>query len=129
MSAVNVNGGRLWMGGAAVLAFFFAVAVFLQTLGGAYRAELTGYWDESAHLVTGIMTVEYLRTFPPVFPVHFAKEFYIHRPMVAIGHWPPMFYVLEGFWFLVVGVSRSSVLLLMALISAAVATTLYRMMS
>lgn len=110
--------------GWALLPVCFVFAVALQYFGGAYQAELSGYPDESPHFVTGVMMKDYISTFPPPPPFEFAKNYYVHRPKVAIGHWPPMFYLVEGAWFLVFGASRISALLLMASIAAAMATTL-----
>jgi len=117
---------KRWLGCAAPLPLFFVIAVLLQYLAGAYHAELSGYVDESAHFVTGKMVADYLSTFPHPPPMlQFAKDFYIQRPKVAIGHWPPLFYLIQGVWFLLFAASRQSVLLLMALITSAVATTVY----
>ena len=55
----------------------------------------------------------------------FARNFYSHYPIVAIGHWPPMFYAVQAAWTLPFGVSRLSVLLLMAMLSAATATVVF----
>ena len=111
------------------LPVFFAVAIALQYAGGAYGTELSGYPDEAAHFVTGVMVRDYLSTFPPAPIVPFLKEFYIHYPRVAIGHWPPVLYLIEGVWFLLFHPSRISVLLLMALISAASATTVHHIVA
>lgn len=104
---------------------FFAFAVTLQRWGGAYGTELSGYPDEPAHFVSGVMASRYLATLPPAPMVPFAADYYIHYPKVAIGHWPPVFYVVQGIWFLLLGVSRTSVLLLAALISSLVSLTLF----
>jgi hypothetical protein len=114
-----------WLPRFTVLLAFFAVAVVFQHLSGAYRADLSGYPDEPGHFVTGVMVSNYLSTPPPAPMVPFAKEFYIHYPKVAIGHWPPVFYLLEGFWFLLFHPSRESVLWLIALISALLSATVY----
>jgi hypothetical protein len=109
----------------AAFLLFFAIAFAFQHTGGAYRSELSGYPDEPAHFVTGVMFREYFATFPPVWPVPFAVDYYIHYPKVAIGHWPPVFYVLEGLWFALFGPSREAAMLLMALISALLSLTIH----
>ena len=116
--------GRRLSAGAAWLVFL-AVAVVLQHWGGAYRTELSGYPDEPAHFVSGVMVSRYLTTLPPAPMVPFAADYYVHYPKVAIGHWPPVFYFVQGVWFLLLGVSRSSILLLIALISSLVSVTLF----
>ena len=108
------------------LAAFFGAAVSLQTLAGAYDVELSGYPDETGHFVTGALFQNYLTTFPPQPLIRFAKEFYIHRPKIAVGHWPPVLYVLEGVWFVLFHVSRRAALALMALITASVVTVFLR---
>lgn len=107
--------------GFALLAFF-AFAVALQVMSGAYPADFAGNPDEPAHYVTGVMVHDYLTTFPWQSPMPFARNFYAHYPAVAIGHWPPGFYLVQSIWTLPFGVSRVSVLLLIALLSAATAT-------
>ncbi len=109
------------------LAAFFVVAAGLQVLAGAYDVELSGYPDEPSHFVTGVLFKDYLTTFPPQPVVPFAKEFYIRRPKVAVGHWPPVLYVLEGIWFALFHASRRSALALMALICALVAASVYHL--
>jgi len=110
-----------------LLAFlmFFAFAVVLQAWHGAYSAEFSGNPDEPAHYVTGVMVRDYLASFPWHPPMPFARDFYDHYPIVAIGHWPPVFYVVQALWMLPFGVSRVSVLLLMAVLSAAAATAAF----
>lgn len=97
----------------------------LQWAGGAYRAEFMGHDDEAAHFVTGLMVRDYLASGVPAPPLEYAENYYFHYPKVAIGHWPPFFYVVQGLWMLAVPPSRFSVMLLMTLITAAVAWLLY----
>jgi hypothetical protein len=118
------SGRARWLPSLLLAAVYFAGASGLQELAGAYRSELSGYPDEPGHFVTGVMVKDYLKTFPLQAPLAFAKEFYIRRPRIAIGHWPPVPYALEGFWFTVLGASRYSALALMAVISAAVAASI-----
>ena len=107
-----------------ILSGFFILAVSLQYLAGAYRAELSGYPDEPGHFVNGALVQDYLLAFPPPPAVRFAGEFYIRRPKVAIGHWPPVLYFIEGIWFLLFHASRATALALMALICASLAATI-----
>jgi dolichyl-phosphate-mannose-protein mannosyltransferase len=105
--------------GAAVL------AVLLQVWSGAYRSEFGAHPDESAHYVTGVMVREYLAGLAPEAPLRFAADYYAHYPKVALGHWPPAFYLLQAGWTLPFSSSRVSVLLLMAALTTALATTLF----
>jgi 4-amino-4-deoxy-L-arabinose transferase-like glycosyltransferase len=97
----------------------------LQWGSGAYRAELAGHPDEAAHYVTGLMLRDWVAAGLPASPLRFAENFYVHYPKVALGHWPPVFYLVQAAWTLVFSPSRVAVLLLMALLAAAVALLLY----
>lgn len=110
---------------AGVAAGTAILAVLLQIWSGAYRSEFGAHPDESAHYVTGVMVREYLAGLAPEPPLRFAAEYYAHYPKVALGHWPPGFYVLQAGWTLPFSSSRVSVLLLMAALTAALATTLF----
>ena len=94
------------------------VAVILQIRSGAYMAGFGGHPDEGAHFVTGLMVRDYLVSGFPGHPVRFAENYYAHYPKVAIGHYPPAFYLLEGMWLTVLPVSRTSVMILMAVLSS-----------
>ncbi|HEY7116914.1 MAG TPA: glycosyltransferase family 39 protein [Tepidisphaeraceae bacterium] len=103
----------------------FLVAVFLQRAGGAYRSEFGGHPDEAAHYVTGLMVHDYLTGGLPGAPMGYAKRYYDHYPKVALGNWPPGFYLLQTAWTAVFSPSRSSVLVLMAALTAGIATILF----
>ena len=112
-------------------ALFLSATVALQVAGGCYRSEFDGYPDESAHYITGLMVHDYLASGSPVHPsgqenpLRFAENFYVHYPKVSIGHWPPLFYLLQAAWMLVFSISRVSILALMAVTTAAVAQAMF----
>ncbi len=110
----------------AALAFLGLILV-LQWAGGAYRAEFDGDPDEASHLISGLMVYDYLASLPAGNPIVWAEQYYLHYPKVAIGHWPPLFYVVEGLWELMIPPSRWSVLLLEAAITLAAALAFYRL--
>jgi hypothetical protein len=106
---------------------YFAVAIAIvvqgQFLSGIFRAELAHFPDEPAHTMTAVFFRDYFAArFPP--PMAFARNYYLHYPKIAIGIWPPVFYVLAGTWLLILGTSHASFLAFMATIGAALATTL-----
>jgi hypothetical protein len=109
----------------ALAALLMAVVVTLQWLGGAFTAELAGYPDEASHYMAGLLVSDYLHSGFAANPIAFATRFYLHYPYLAIGHWPPLFYCVEGLWIFMFGSSRSVVLLLMAMITVALATLTY----
>jgi 4-amino-4-deoxy-L-arabinose transferase-like glycosyltransferase len=104
---------------------FFAVVVMIQSFAGAYRSEFGSEPDEAAHYVTGLMIRDYVAHGVPGNPMHFAKDYYEHYPKVALGHWPPMFYVIQSVWTLIFSPSRISIMLLMAVLTAGAAMILF----
>jgi hypothetical protein len=106
---------------AALAPVFLALVILLQWAGGAYDAEFGGYPDEPAHYVTAVMIRDYVAEGFPGSPMAFAKNYYDHYPKVALGNWPPLFYVMQSAWTLAFTPQRLSVLLLMAVLTAAVA--------
>jgi hypothetical protein len=116
----------------------FDVAFLWQKLGRADESEFGAHPDEAAHYVTGLFVRDAIATLPqclrerslkPLEPFR-SKDaedgFYAHYPKVALGVWPPAFYVVQSAWTFPFGVSRTSILLLMAVLAAATATLIYR---
>jgi cellulose synthase/poly-beta-1,6-N-acetylglucosamine synthase-like glycosyltransferase len=100
----------------------------LQIAGGAYRAEFNGDPDEPAHFVSGLMIYDYVTQLPSGNPWHWAQQYYVHYPKVAIGHWPPGFYFLEAAWWLLFRPSRWSVLILQSALVMTAAIFFYRLL-
>jgi len=109
----------------AVFALSLIVVVLLQWRGNAFAAEFASNEDEPAHYVTGLMVHDYLTRGFPSNPLQFAREFYSHYPKVALGHWPPVFYIVQALWTSLFTPSRVSLLLLMAVTSSAALTLTY----
>ena len=110
-----------WLSGLfATLAFF---AFLFQTSHNAYVSDLGADPDEPAHAVTALMTRDYLvhGLLHGVNPMRFAQEYYEHFPKVALGHYPPGFYVVAGLCLLVWN-GKTSLLILLALLSGACGT-------
>ena len=107
-----------------LFALYFVCAIVLQWRGNAFRSELSGSPDEPAHYVTGLMVHDYIAAGFPHSPMSYARNYYLHYPKVALGHWPPFFYVVQAAWTLLFTTSRTSVILLMAAITALLATIL-----
>jgi MFS family permease len=110
-------------------AALLALVLFLQWQSGAYQNEFGGHPDEASHYVTGLMIRDYLAAGLPGNPMRFAQNYYEHYPKVALGHYPPAFYVLEGVWSLVFTESRTSILLFLALQTALLAFVLFRVLA
>jgi hypothetical protein len=110
------------------LALFASLTLGLQVTGGAYSAEFDGYPDEPAHLVSSLLVYDYITQWPHRNPMRWAEQYYLHYPKVAIGHWPPGYYLLQGFWWLFATPSRGSAMALNAILCVAAAAILYRLL-
>jgi hypothetical protein len=100
---------------------FVAIVATLSWKRGSFQAEFCDLADEPPHYVTGLMVRDYLASGVSTPPMQYAENYYHHYPKVALGHWPPMFYVVEALWMLIFSESRWSVLLLMC-VQAAILT-------
>lgn len=109
----------------SVFLLFFMCQVVLQLAGGAFSNEFGGYSDEAGHYVTGLMVHDYIAGMQYGSPMEFAENYYLHYPKIALGHWPPFFYIVQGFWTLLFSESRISMMLLMALLAALLSSTVY----
>lgn len=95
---------------------------------GAFRTEFADYPDEAAHYVTGLLIHDYIAGFHYLSPLQFAENFYIHYPKVALGHWPPVFYLIQAGWTLLFSTSHTSLMFLMAALAALLAFVIYRIL-
>jgi hypothetical protein len=114
-----VWGSRSWLF-MALIAAFIAAALFVQLHIGAYDTDRGQTSDEAAHFVTSLMIADYLHH-PSANPIAFAKDYYVHLPRVAIGHWPPVFELLQALVFGIFGGTNATALLLQALIAGLLA--------
>jgi 4-amino-4-deoxy-L-arabinose transferase-like glycosyltransferase len=103
---------------------YLALVLILQALSGAYQSDLSHHPDEAAHVTTALMVRDYLASGFSTPPLPFAKNFYVHYPKVALGMWPPVFYLAAGLWMLAFGATKLSLLTLMAILGALLASTL-----
>ncbi len=113
---------------APAFAAFFVLTTALQWYKGAFHGEFGGHPDEASHVVTGLMVRDYIAALAPEAPMRYAENYYLHYPKVALGHWPPLFYIVEAAWMLLFPPSRVSLLLLMGLFTATLATMLYEVL-
>ncbi|HUU36260.1 MAG TPA: hypothetical protein VMW48_19480 [Vicinamibacterales bacterium] len=101
------------------LAIFLIEALAFQWVGGAFSTDYASTTsDEAAHFVTALMVRDYLASDALLHPWSFARDYYLHYPKVAIGHWPPGFYGALSVWLLAVGATRTGALVFMALLAA-----------
>jgi hypothetical protein len=111
-----------------VTASLVLITILLQIAGSAYSSEFSGYPDEPAHVVTGLMIRDYIAEGAPGSPVAYAENYYLHYPKVAFGMWGPLLHVAEAVWMLIFPPSRTAVLVLMAMITAGTAALLFHVL-
>lgn len=92
---------------------FLVAALGFQILNLAYESEFARQYDEAAHYVTGLMVYDFVKSLDWGAPLSFAENYYFHYPKVAIGHWPPVFYLIQAAWNLLLTPSRGSAMLMM----------------
>lgn len=87
--------GRLLAAVALFFSVYLALAVCQAWRLGGFRSDLGGDPDEGAHAVTALMMKDYLtqglahgRS-----PMMFAERYYQTFPKVALGHYPPGYYL------------------------------------
>jgi len=73
---------------------------------GISRGEFFFHTDEMYHAMNGLFVRDFLVDLPLRHPVQYAYEYYAKYPAVALPHWPPLFYLVEGIAFLVCGISN-----------------------
>jgi hypothetical protein len=108
-----------------ILVAFTLLAHWVQTSGGSWGRDLSAEGDEAAHYVTGRMIFDYLKSDQWLDPKGFATAYYANHPKVAIGHWPPGYYVLQAAWYAIVGPSLASISFLQAVTVGAGAALLF----
>jgi hypothetical protein len=112
-------GARSHLIAMCVFCTLLALTIVLQVRSGTYESDFGGHSDEAAHVVTGLMVRDYLAgpIWQGTHPMRYAEDYYGRFPKVAIGHYPPGFYVVEGLWLLP-SRSKTAVLLLPAFLTA-----------
>lgn len=120
--------GALLMEFCMVGASLLTLTILLQHLAGAYQAEFDN--DNASHYISGLMIHDYFfMNSAHLSAIEFLKYFYVHYPLVGIGHWPPGYYIVEATWFYLFSTGRTAVLTLSAFITAATATVFYSFMT
>lgn len=104
----------------STLLFVVLSALFfsLQWSNGGYASDLGGDPDEAAHAVTALMVHDYFGAGMGQSPLDFASRFYQAFPKVALGHYPPGYY-LTGAAALSVKCRPDTLIALQALLLAA----------
>ncbi|MCP4849633.1 MAG: hypothetical protein GY899_16970 [Verrucomicrobiaceae bacterium] len=110
----------------ALFCFLLAINVFFQVVNDAYKSDFGAHPDEGAHVVTALMVRDYLAGgfIDSTNPISYAESYYEAFPKVAIGHYPPLFYLIAGSWLLL-GVTSYSFLIFSAVIASVCGLTTF----
>jgi len=103
--------------GAAYTLLFGLAVILVQWRAGAFWADRGLTADEAAHFVSSVMIADFLRSGGWTHPVSFAIDYYAHLPRMAIGHWPPLFHLIQGLIFVTTGPSVAVALIFQAVIA------------
>jgi MFS family permease len=103
----------------------FALTIGIQWHNNAFAAEWSDTSDEAAHYVTGLLVHDYILQGLPTAPMEYAQRYYEYYPYIGLGHFPPVFYLVQAAWTIPLGISRTSLLSLIAMINAGLLTTTY----
>ncbi len=108
---------------AIVFLGLLTIALCVQWMLGTHAAEFND--DDASHYVSGLLVHDYLLYGLGKPPIQFLRNFYSHYPQVGIGHWPPLYYFVEGLWMVVFSAARGAMLLLSATMLACLGTLVY----
>lgn len=86
-----------------LLPFVTLAALLPLLLHGIAIGELFFNTDEPVHAVGGLFFADVFRDLPLAAPVQYAYKWYAQYPALGLIHWPPIFYMVEGAFFLAFG--------------------------
>ena len=69
------------------------------------KGEFFYHTDEMSHAMNGVFLRDFLADRPLRHPLQYAYRYYAKYPAIAFPHWPPLFYAVEGVFFLLFGLS------------------------
>jgi len=102
-----------------IIIFSLSTILILLTIS---KGELVGP-DTYAHVMTGVLISDYLKDFAFLKSLNYSWNYiwnyYAHYSVLGLLHWPPLFHIIEGFFFLVAPVSEVSARLLVYLFAIA----------
>jgi hypothetical protein len=102
---------------------YFILALLQQHITHAASIGFGSYADEPSHYLSGLMLRDYFLSGLKQSPVDYISNYYLHLPMIGIGHWPPVFYLAEAAWMLVFGYTRADIIVFIAVITALTSLT------
>ena len=97
---------RAWTRRTTVLLVLVLVLASVLIVRRIRVGEFSYNVDETQHAVTGLFVADLIRDHPLSHPKQYTYEYYAQYPALSgVLHWPPLFYVAEGLFFLILGPS------------------------
>jgi hypothetical protein len=101
---LGLSKGRAWTPRCTALLIIVLAGLSAVVVHRIHVGEFSYNVDETQHAVTGLFAADVMRDRPFAHPVQYTYEYYAQYPALAgVIHWPPLFYVVEGAFFLVLG--------------------------
>lgn len=98
--------GRSWSRRTTALLSCVLLISTISILKGLRLGEFSYNVDETQHAMTGLYVADLLRDHPITHPIAYTYRYYAQYPALSgVIHWPPLFYCVEGLFFLVLGPS------------------------
>jgi len=89
--------------GALLVAVLLLVVVIATH--GIGKGELHYNTDETQHAFTGVFFMDFFSDRPFAHPMQYVYEYYAKYPALSLSYWPPLFHIVEGVVFLLLGPS------------------------
>jgi len=86
------------------LLLLLAVVALVISIG-ITKGELHFNGDEMRHAMTGVFARDLMVDRPWQNPARYTVEYFAKYPALGVLYWPPLFYFIEGLFFLVFGIS------------------------
>lgn len=114
--------------GTLLFGLLFGIVISFQVGSGAWESDFGKHADEGAHVVTSLMVRDYLAGGwrEQWHPMRYAEAYYERFPKVAIGHYPPGFYLVAAAFLLLARVPEV-LLILLALLATFAGWQTWRM--
>ena len=101
---VGRSKGRTWTPRSSALLVIVLAGLSVVVVHRIHVGEFSYNVDETQHAVTGLFAADLMRDQPFAHPVQYTYEYYAQYPALSgVIHWPPLFYVVEGAFFLIFG--------------------------
>jgi hypothetical protein len=92
----------------ACLCISALLIVAVPLVRGINAGEFDPMSDEPTHAATGLFFATFFSHMPLSHPVNYTYRYYAQYPALGLIHWPPLFHIVEGLFFLAFGPSAAT---------------------